>query len=451
MEDCFHAAPNSRPSFSTIVQILEEPEAHFPGTDERKFLGYKLFLDEPSPTKDVSGWRYIATRLSPIPPLEAFIKQASSTADQFGHALGFLFGSSDRPNEPIMRLVRELFESEGHLTRELGIAGFPGALSYLLVDHNEMDDERPCRVVPLSNGVWETAAFLRDILLRSRISHPGVARVRGWTLRRIAGETSLVEVSHQTDNCWPSQYLNDRVTHSHGLAAIMEYLHSRGIVHGDLQFSNISFNSEFGPVVLRFGSLIVPPNAPPNPFRAPELCGGGVCDKRSDVYSFRVMIRQWSIGSLESLAATMCDPDPSKRPSFAEICRHYRGLVQGLDAVEVSLSLHWIDRWAASLPESLPTPRHSLSAALSSDPFLEALIIGSIAFVTAPSGDHKSEEARCRESLLQAGYLPRSRFVPFVPPKPASGKDAPSPSLDQLANDDRDDSQRSGNSKVYQR
>jgi serine/threonine protein kinase len=70
----------------------------------------------------------------------------------------------------------------------------------------------------------------------------------------------------------------------------MQYLHSHGIVHGDLQFSNVFFNRETGPVIVRFGSLLVPADAAGHRFRAPELRGGGVCDSRSDVYSFGVMI-----------------------------------------------------------------------------------------------------------------------------------------------------------------
>jgi serine/threonine protein kinase len=446
MKRCWDHNPTCRPTFPEIVSLLEKPECHFPGIDEAEFQDYKRYVDEHSRSSKARGWIQIVNRLSPIDPLEELLDRAGDTREMFVHALGFLFGSPGHLNEPIMRRARELFQTHGRLTRELGTAGFPTTLSHLLIDLSEInedlreiDSRKDCWVVPLSRAAAsDTASLLRDVLVRSRISHPGVASVRGWNVRRLGGEASLVGVSGRAVESSSSPPTRGRKRYLYGLAWLMQYLHSRGIVHGDLQFSNISFDSKTVPVVLRFGSLVVPPDPPANDFRAPELGLGGVCDTRSDVYSFGVMIqriaeagRGWGRADdwFTPLQETITSHDPAKRPSFADIFQRFRGIrTARRDGPRGYFG--WIDRWDHYLPESVSIPRHSIWAAVSSGESPEASIIGSIEFVTGSAADRPSEE-----SPADPGYLPRSRFVSLLPPTPASRTDYPSPPAGLVGSD----------------
>lgn len=111
-----------------------------------------------------------------------------------------------------------------------------------------------------------------------------------------------------------------------GICGGLGFAHAKGIVHGNLDPSNILLNRQAEPNVGNFG-FNRPDDAGASPYVAPELlAGSAIATMRSDVFSVATIFRELLTGSpipgisengekFASLLKRATDPDPSKRMS----------------------------------------------------------------------------------------------------------------------------------------
>lgn len=131
------------------------------------------------------------------------------------------------------------------------------------------------------------------------------------------------------------------------LLEALKYCHSKGIIHGDLNNSNIMFGENNEPILIDFGSVTLPiteENSNPifNFYKAPELSENKACSK-SDIWSLGIILyvmlslKVTSIGSNYTLISKMSENvspeafnflskmlrmDPKKRYNASELLDH---------------------------------------------------------------------------------------------------------------------------------
>lgn len=79
------------------------------------------------------------------------------------------------------------------------------------------------------------------------------------------------------------------------LAPGLEYIYSRGSIHGNLQSKNIILDDNRQPVLTGFG-LAFHPGTAPSPTNSPEQVQGGVVDQRTDIYAMGVILYELLAG-----------------------------------------------------------------------------------------------------------------------------------------------------------
>jgi serine/threonine protein kinase len=79
------------------------------------------------------------------------------------------------------------------------------------------------------------------------------------------------------------------------LTAALEYIHTRGYVHGNLKSSNVLLDAQRRPLISDFG-LVQLAGGAPSPYMSPEQVQGGVVDLRSDVYAQGVLLYEMLVG-----------------------------------------------------------------------------------------------------------------------------------------------------------
>ncbi len=90
------------------------------------------------------------------------------------------------------------------------------------------------------------------------------------------------------------------------LANAIDYAHSQGVVHGDLNPSNVMFTSEGWLVLTDFGiKWMIGATALCSPaYMAPEQGQGETWDERSDIYSLGVILYEMTTGQVPYTAKT---------------------------------------------------------------------------------------------------------------------------------------------------
>ena len=75
------------------------------------------------------------------------------------------------------------------------------------------------------------------------------------------------------------------------IAAVLDYLHSKGAVHGNLKPANILIDSQGQPLLTDFGySQGIDLGQQENAYLSPEQAQGGAVDRRTDVYALGVLL-----------------------------------------------------------------------------------------------------------------------------------------------------------------
>ena len=79
------------------------------------------------------------------------------------------------------------------------------------------------------------------------------------------------------------------------LAPGLEYIYSRGSIHGNLQSKNIIMDDNRQPLLSGFGRTLLQGTAP-SPTHSPEQVQGGVVDQRTDIYAMGVILYELLAG-----------------------------------------------------------------------------------------------------------------------------------------------------------
>ncbi|KAG8785432.1 hypothetical protein FRC12_017582 [Ceratobasidium sp. 428] len=101
----------------------------------------------------------------------------------------------------------------------------------------------------------------REIYAWSKFNHPGVLPLRGIALFR--GQIAMV--SEWVPNGTLASYLRkgpsfDKIQLCIQAAEALEYMHARGIVHGDIKTANVLMSNDNAPLFMDFGSALVTHN-----------------------------------------------------------------------------------------------------------------------------------------------------------------------------------------------
>ncbi|KAJ3785672.1 hypothetical protein GGU10DRAFT_268805 [Lentinula aff. detonsa] len=145
--------------------------------------------------------------------------------------------------------------------------------------------------------------FLRETAIWKKLSHPNVLELYGAS--SASGDPPWFFVSPYMQNGSLAEYLQnvpkewDLLRFVHEIAQGMEYLHSQGVLHGDLKASNILVDddihcaiSDFGQSEMRSEAYRLSGTAPPHGtvrWQAPEILAGfNQLTVEMDVYAFAV-------------------------------------------------------------------------------------------------------------------------------------------------------------------
>ncbi|EJD39208.1 kinase-like protein [Auricularia subglabra TFB-10046 SS5] len=167
--------------------------------------------------------------------------------------------------------------------------------------------------------------LMNEVNIWSKLSHPNIHRFLGCSLR--SDPPFLVSELCKRGNALT--YLRkypraNRASLVYQIANGMEYLHSKGVLHGDLKASNVLIDERGGALITDFGlsgifldisvqshRTMVPVAAGADRWKAPEALESGQLTKKTDVYS-------WAMTALELFTG---------RPPFGHIFDIYTHVV----------------------------------------------------------------------------------------------------------------------------
>lgn len=99
----------------------------------------------------------------------------------------------------------------------------------------------------------------------------------------------------------------------HFMAEALDYVHNRGLVHGNLKPSNVFIDEQRQPLLTDFGFAQMV-GAPPDVHMSPEQVQGGAVDGRTDVYALGVLLYEMLTGAPPPAGAV---PSPrAQRPDL---------------------------------------------------------------------------------------------------------------------------------------
>jgi transcriptional regulator with GAF, ATPase, and Fis domain/tetratricopeptide (TPR) repeat protein len=158
---------------------------------------------------------------------------------------------------------------------------------------------------PISAFSGRTAALGRELALMQRFRHPNLVRILDLGVMEDSRELYLVEERVDGDDLYSGTADKDLDQKLHLCVEILkalQYLHVRGVVHGNLNPFNVRLlkveGRRFAPVMLNFNLLLLSGlSSLPGGFRAlsysaPEILLGGRPEKASDIYALGIMIYQ---------------------------------------------------------------------------------------------------------------------------------------------------------------
>jgi abelson tyrosine-protein kinase 1/abelson tyrosine-protein kinase 2 len=253
-----------------------------------------------------------------------------------------------------------------------------------------------------NSGGFNEPQFLREVETLAQLNHPCVLRIRGWKppigrnpaeiRTEIAQNGSLKDILEKV-RCgtrFPFWNPTGKAVLICGIALGMRFVHSKGIIHGDLKPSNILLNARGEAVISDFGSsrfesndyTLTQGDGTVN-YAAPELFDEGVTHTRQvDVYAFGLLMYEILTGTaafplsdfpfanmkrilngqmpsvpdecgslMQELIRRCWSMDPEQRPRVDEIVRDFRSaqfrIVPGADAVRVRMYVGDIETWEA--------------------------------------------------------------------------------------------------------
>jgi len=196
-----------------------------------------------------------------------------------------------------------------------------------------LDRDVAIKVLPagMADDRERLARFEREAKVLASLNHPNIAQVHGF--EPIGESRALVMELVGGSILTVPQPLETALEYAAQIAAALEAAHERGITHRDLKPANIMVTADGVVKVLDFGLATVPPQDPTgNPsesptmtlqasqagmimgtaaYMSPEQAAGKPVDKRSDIWSFGLVVCEMLNGrkvfEAESVAHTLAD------------------------------------------------------------------------------------------------------------------------------------------------
>jgi sigma-B regulation protein RsbU (phosphoserine phosphatase) len=236
----------------------------------------------------------------------------------------------------------QMLAGRHRILRQIGRGGM-GAVA--LAEDTWRDGRRiALKHAPIDDVAARTALEREYDLLR-RLSHPFVVSVGEFGTCRATGTAffTMEHVDGVTLREVASRSLPERVRLMAQVARGLEFVHSRGVAHGDVKEDNVLVLGEAGEAracLLDFGLAAEAGDAARKGFSgtlthaAPELLGGGVPDVRSDLYALGVTAHSVLAGEPPfseadplALAAAHRSREPASLRGHAELPRAVQDVV----------------------------------------------------------------------------------------------------------------------------
>jgi transcriptional regulator with GAF, ATPase, and Fis domain len=177
---------------------------------------------------------------------------------------------------------------------------------YVCRDSKDGNTRAALRILRFSeSATGATENLSRELSLLQRLRHPNLARILDFGIIEDTGNLFWVEEWIEGKNCYAGTDESDTegtLNLISELCNTIQYLHSRGIVHGNLEPSNLILSNADGRTgilkVLNYGLLYYAKSPPQNSgcgtraYTAPEVLLGGMPTAKSDIYSLGVLIYQ---------------------------------------------------------------------------------------------------------------------------------------------------------------
>jgi TPR repeat protein len=289
----------------------------------------------------------------------------------------------------------------------IGVGGF----SRVSVERNPETGENVA-VKRFSTDAFDQSSFLCEVGALANLNHPCILRIRGWKLptgREPAEIWTVIAESGSLRDCmekvgsetqFPFWNPTGKGILILGIVFGMRFIHSKGIIHGDLKPSNILLSSRGEAIISDFGlsrfeaaDYTLTADSGTVNYAAPELFRDGMPHTRqADVFAFGLVLYEILTGiavfpSSESPFTTLrrirdgdmpviteqcgrlmqhliprCwSMEPTKRPTFDEILGEFKAadfrIVSTADAGKLGAYVGDIERWEAE--EMAPTQSRS--------------------------------------------------------------------------------------------
>src|SRR5215831_7790497 len=334
---------------------------------------------------------------------------------QIGRAPQDRIGRHHMPLTPGMRL------GPYEIVALLGAGGM-GAV-YRAID-TKLNREVAIKVLPeaLANDPDYLARFTREAQVLASLNHPNIAIIHGVEEQALVMELVRGQTLEERIAAGPIP-LEEALDIARQIALALEAAHEKGVIHRDLKPANVKVTPEGVVKVLDFGlaktadpvSSVPAANSPTLTIRAtqaglimgtagymaPEQAAGKVVDKRSDIWSFGVVLYEMLTGASlfagETISHTLADVlrapidlhqlpqqipgavrDLLRRCLNRDVRKRLRDMGDACIAIEEVLSgpQSGPDRSAAIVPS--PSPFGRITAALAA---ILALALVALAFV----------------------------------------------------------------------
>jgi serine/threonine protein kinase len=275
-------------------------------------------------------------------------------------------------------------------------------------EHNAETGEM-IAVKQFNRGDFDQTKFLREVETLARLNHPCVLRILAWTPQigrecaeirtALAENGSLNSVLEKVDHGaqFPFWHPTGQAILICGIALGMRFVHSKGIIHGDLKPSNILLNGRGEALISDFGSSRFESNdctgedgsvhyAAPELFRESAIHTG-----QADVFTFGLLMYEILTGRAVFPSSDEAFPiirrllrrdmpavpdecgsvaqdlirrcwamEPEKRPTFDQILRDFKAagfrIVPRADHVKLGRYVKEIEKWEAD--EALQSQSH---------------------------------------------------------------------------------------------
>jgi serine/threonine protein kinase len=248
--------------------------------------------------------------------------------------------------------------------------------------------------------VYDQTRFIREVETLVQLNHPCVVRIRGWkpptakepaeirTELAVNGSLNEVLTKARYGARFPFWNPTGKGILICGIALGMRFIHSRGILHGDLKPSNVLLNgraealiSDFGLSRFECGNYTLTPEGGTMDYAAPELFSeDAVLTRKIDVFAFGMLVYEILTGNpvfrssgsalaimariltgdmptvpdecgslMQDLIPRCWAIDPDRRPTFDDIIRDFAAaefrIVPSADEGRLAIYFDDIQRW----------------------------------------------------------------------------------------------------------